>query len=133
MNSHDRLREHPEDRFASPTQFLDLAAAATALRTEPHAAVAGHRQVTVARHGPVTVILFAFEPNGLLKEHHADGEVLLQVLRGRLQVTADEDRHTLGPGTLLVLAPGVPHSVRALEAADMLLTVHRLPIDSRAA
>jgi quercetin dioxygenase-like cupin family protein len=133
MNSPDRLREHPEDRLASPTQFVDLAAAGTALRAEPHAAVGGHRQVTVARHGPVTVILFAFEHDGLLKEHHADGEVLLQVLQGRLQVTADEDTHTMGPGTLLALAPGLAHSVRALEATDMLLTVHRLPVDAGAA
>jgi len=28
---------------------------------------------------------------------------------------------------LLALAPGLPHSVRALDSADMLLTVHRLP------
>jgi quercetin dioxygenase-like cupin family protein len=133
MNSPDRLRVHPEDRLASPAQFVELTAAAAALRAEPHAAVAGHRQVTVARHGQVTVILFAFEPNGLLKEHQAEGEVLLHVLRGRLQVTAADAAQTMGPGTLLVLAPGVPHSVHALEAADMLLTVHRRPIDAGAA
>lgn len=130
MPSSDRLREHPEDRLAAPVQFVDLAAAATALRAEPHAAIAGHRQKAIARHGPVTVILFVFEPDGFLKEHRAEGEVVIQLLRGRLLVTADEDAHTMGPGSLLVMAPGMLHSVRALEAADMLLTVHRRPVDA---
>ncbi len=130
MTGSDRLREHPEDRLAAPIQLIDLAAAAAALRAEPHAAVAGHRQKAIARHGPVTIILFAFETGGLLKEHSAEGEVVIHLLRGCLQVTADEAAHTMGPGSLLVLAPGMPHSVRALEAADMLLSVHRRPIDA---
>ncbi len=130
MTGSDRLREHPEERLAAPIQLVELAAASAALRAEPHAAVAGHRQKAIARHGPVTIILFAFEPDGLLKEHSAEGEVVLQLLRGRLLVTADEEEHTMGAGSLLVLSPGTPHSVRALEASDMLLTVHRRPIDA---
>lgn len=129
MNSPQRLREHPEDRLAASAQLVDLFAMADILRAEAHASVAGHRQMAVARHGPVTSILYAFELNGMLKEHHADGEVLLQVLRGRLDITVGQAVHTMGAGTLLALAPGVPHSVRALQATDMLLTVHRVSDD----
>jgi quercetin dioxygenase-like cupin family protein len=127
MSNPDRLRDHPKERLALPAQVIDLVAAAARLRAESHGPIAGHRQIAVARQGPVTVILFAFEPDGLLKEHRADGEVLIQVLRGRLQVTADHEDRTIGPGTIVALAPGLPHSVRALEATDMLLTVHRQP------
>ena len=127
MSPGDRLREHPEDRLASPVQAVDLAAAAARLRSEAHAAVSGHRQITLVRHGPVTVMLFLFEPQGLLKEHRAEGDVIIQVLSGRLQVTADEASRELGAGALLALVPGLPHSVRALVATEMLLTIHRRP------
>lgn len=123
----DRLRIHPEDRLASPVQAMDLAAAARALRGEPHAPIAGHRQIAVFRRGPVTVLLFVFEPEGFLKEHRTSGVVTIQVLGGRLQVSADEETHELGPGGLLALAPGIPHTVRALAASEMLLTVHHQP------
>jgi quercetin dioxygenase-like cupin family protein len=129
MSPADRLREHPENRLASPVQTVDLVAAAARLRSEAHAAVSGHRQITLVRHGPVTVMLFLFEPQGLLKEHRAEGDVIIHVLSGQLQVTADEEARELGAGALLALAPGVPHSVRALLATEMLLSIHRRPMD----
>jgi quercetin dioxygenase-like cupin family protein len=124
----ERLRTHPEDRLAAPVQVVDLAAAAAELRAEPHPAVSGHRQIAVVRHGPVTIIQFVFDAGSLLKEHSAEGVVTIQVLSGRLQVVADEESREVGPGELMALAPGVPHSVQALVASEMLLTVHRLPI-----
>lgn len=122
-----RLRTHPKDRLAEPVRKIDLAEAAAALRAESHAPVAGHRQIVLVRRGPVSLILFAFEPDGFLKEHRAGGEVVIQTLRGRLEVTAGEDVIALDSGQALSLAPGQVHSVRALEASDMLLTVCRAP------
>lgn len=129
----ERLRPHPEDRLASPVQVVDLAAAAAELRAEPHAAVSGHRQIAVVRHGPVTIIQFAFNEGGLLKEHRAEGVVTIQVLSGRLQVVVEEESRQVGPEELMALAPGVPHSVLALEASDLLLTVHRIPANGAGA
>jgi quercetin dioxygenase-like cupin family protein len=125
MTADDRLRTHPKDRLAAPVQTLDLAGAAAQLRAEPHAAVAGHRQVALVRRGPLAVILFAFEPDGALKEHVTDGDVLIQVLRGRLAVDAAGETITLGAGGIVALAPGERHAVRALEASEMLLTIAR--------
>jgi quercetin dioxygenase-like cupin family protein len=128
----ERLRPHPEDRLASPVQVVDLAAAAAELRAEPHPAVAGHRQIAVVRHGPVTIIQFVFNEGGLLKEHAAEGVVTIQVLSGRLRVVVEEEAREVGPDELMALAPGVPHSVLALEPTDMLLTVHRVSADDAA-
>lgn len=130
MSSTDRLRTHPEDRLASAVQVVSLATTAAQLRAEAHASVAGHRQIAVFRHGPVTMLQFVFEANGLLKEHQADGVVTIHALSGRLLVIAEEEPHALGPGELVALAPGVLHSVRAIEPSEMLLTVHRLPAES---
>lgn len=125
MPDPNRLRPHPEDRLASPLQLVDLPATAAALRREPHDAVAGHRQIAVFRHGPVTLLSFVFEPDGLLKEHQADGVVTIHVLSGHLRVITADAAYDLTAGRLLAVAPHVPHTVIAVLASEMLLTVHK--------
>jgi quercetin dioxygenase-like cupin family protein len=127
MTQSERLRPHPEERFLPPAQAFDLEQAARALRAEPHAAVEGHRQIAVFRRGPVTLLLFAFDADGVLKEHRTEGVVTIQALTGRLVVVVDEEAYDLTAGRLLALAPGIPHTVRALEPSDLLLTVYKAP------
>lgn len=69
------------------------------------------------------MILFAFDRGGVLKEHRTDGEVTIHVLAGQLEVAVGTETILLGSGALVSLAPGQSHSVRALDASDMLLTV----------
>lgn len=127
MTSDERLRPHSHERLAVNVQRFDFAAAAAQLRAEAHASVSGHRQVALIRRGPLTVILFAFEPDGFIKEHSTDGEVTIQVLGGRLDVTVGGEVLSLGRGELVAMAPREVHAVRAAEASEMLLTVCRLP------
>ncbi len=123
MPDSKRLRPHPRERFATPVMALDLEEATAALRREPHAAVAGHRQVVLFRNGPVSLVLFAFDAGGFLKEHRTDAVVIIQALTGQLRIEAAGDRHEVRPNQLLALAPGVVHSVQAAEPSDMLLTI----------
>jgi quercetin dioxygenase-like cupin family protein len=123
----DRLRPHPGDRFAAKVQLLDLGSATARLRAEPHEAVAGHRQIAIFRSGPVTLVLFTFEPGARLKEHRTEGVVTIHLLGGRLDVTGDGRTHQLAPGQVVALSPGVPHEVHAQARSEMLLTIHRLP------
>lgn len=132
MAPDDRLRTHPRDRLAAPVQRIDLAAAAATLRAEAHASVSGHRQLALVRHGPLSMILFAFEKDGRLKEHQADGEVVIQVLRGQLSVEVAGEAIALRAGSLVALAPGQRHAVHALEESEMLLSIARLPAASTA-
>jgi quercetin dioxygenase-like cupin family protein len=125
MPTSDRLRPHPEERLAGPVQLVDLAETATALRREAHDPVAGHRQIAVYRHGPVTLVSFVFEPEGILKEHRADGVVTILALTGHIRVVAEEQAYDLTAGRLLALNPNVPHTVMAVTASEMLLTVHK--------
>lgn len=125
MMSDDRLRAHPKDRLAAAVRQVDLAQAALQLRAEAHASVAGHRQLALVKHGPLTVMLFAFEKDGVLKEHQADGEVVIQVLKGRLSVDVAGESLVLTAGMLVALTPGQRHAVRAVEESDMLLSVAR--------
>jgi hypothetical protein len=42
-----------------------------------------------------------------------------------LTVLADGEPHELGPGQLMAVAPGLPHSIRAVLPSEMLLTIHQ--------
>jgi quercetin dioxygenase-like cupin family protein len=57
-----------------------------------------------------------------IEEHDNPGEATVQVLRGRVRITAGDDATDASAGQLLIL-PAARHSVTALEDAAMLLTV----------
>lgn len=124
MPESGRLRQHPNHRFDAPAHCLDLAGIASALRAEAHPAVSGHRQITIYKHAQATLVLYVFEQGGEIPDHDAEGVVTIHVLSGRLVVQVGDEDHALAAGQVLALAPCVPHSVRAIETAEMLLTVH---------
>lgn len=123
----NRLREHPDERFAPPQHTFDLLGVARALAAEPATGGRGHRQKTLYRHGRLTVALFAFDPGAALPPHKAAGAVTINVLSGQLRVRTPGGEHDLPAGNLLVLAPGVEHDVSAAGEGTpsvMLLQVH---------
>ena len=125
-----RLRRAPVERFAGPEHRYDLAELAVQLRAEPHPATDGHRQMTIAHHGPVALVLFDFEADGRLVNHLADGLVVIQALIGQIDVRTSEANHRLDAGSLLVLSPGVAHDLHASVPSQVLLTVHLEPAGS---
>jgi quercetin dioxygenase-like cupin family protein len=126
-----RLRQHPADRAIGDSQVLDLAAALEQLRAEDHPAPQGHRQVTVFHQSPVSMVLFAFTADGILPDHVAQGVVTIHVLEGALDVQVADAEHVLEQNQVLVLNPGVPHSVRASMPSAMLLTVNLAGVKNR--
>ena len=120
----ERLRQHPEPRFAAPQHRYDLDEVAARLKQELQAGEAGHRQEMLYKRGPTSVSLFLFGHLTRLAPHRAKGVVTIHVIKGHLQVTAEGQPHDLHAGHLLVLAPGVEHDVVAREESRMLLTVH---------
>lgn len=124
--SEERLRPAPAERFSGAEHQLDLTAALQALRDEPRPTGKGRKQITLLHHGPVRLVLFAFDPGGRLPEHQAPGWVTVHALRGTLRVKTPERYYTLLTGHVLALDPGVPHDVEALTEADMLLGVYPL-------
>lgn len=125
--SDERLRPHPSARLSGPAVPLNLPDLARALHAEPHPSTHGHRQAGLIHRGPLRLVLFAFDAGGSLPEHRAPGHVVIQCLRGRLEVEAAGARQEIGGGEAVILDPDVPHSVRAAEESDMLLTVCLAP------
>jgi quercetin dioxygenase-like cupin family protein len=115
--SDDRPRPAPAERFASEHLVFDLHAELAALRSEQPPPKHGHRQKTLFKHSGRTVALFALDAGAGLAEHSAGGTVTVQVLEGELEVTVSGRKHALRTGTLLAMAPGIRHDVRAAAAA----------------
>ncbi len=118
-----RLRPHSAARFSESQHRFSLKESLETLRGEAHAGVGGHRQMTIFHRAPVTMVLFAFDANGELSDHAANGLVTIQALDGCVLVAAEERNYELRAGEVLVLSPNVRHSVRAQIASGMLLTV----------
>ena len=78
---------------------------------------------TVLRADGARVVVFAFDSGQELTEHTAALPVLLQVLSGRLAVTASGRTVNVTPGDLIHLPARLPHSVVALEPTHLQLTL----------
>jgi quercetin dioxygenase-like cupin family protein len=122
--SEDRLRQRPAERFAGAEHVLDLPAALRALRAEPRPPANGHRQIALIHHGPVRLVLFAFDAGGRMPQHRAPGWVTIHALRGTLSVRSPNAHHMLSDGQVLSLAPDLLHDVEATTDADMLLGIY---------
>ena len=118
----DRLRVPPSERFAGNERRLDLEQAFAYLPIES-VVRRGHIQKTLYRLGPTTTAIFAFEKGALLERYAVDGEAIIHVIAGHLQVRTESKTYDLGPHQLLLLDPGVPHELRGVERTQMLLTV----------
>lgn len=56
-------------------------------------------------------------------EHKTESRISIQLLEGRVRFILPDRSVELSPGQLLVLEPGIPHGVEALEEAAFLLTL----------
>ena len=59
------------------------------------------------------VVLVSMENAAHMKEHHADGTLSIQVLKGRLHVYVNGKYHELGIGSLFTLGHSIRHDVAA--------------------
>jgi quercetin dioxygenase-like cupin family protein len=119
----ERKRTRPEERFSPDVQVFEFNKAANELAREPGIATQHHRQKMLYRHGQTSLSLFLFEAGSELREHRADGTVLIQVLDGRVIVNAQGVRHEMKSGEVLVMSPGVLHDLHAEVASRVLLAV----------
>ncbi|HUZ96041.1 MAG TPA: cupin domain-containing protein, partial [Edaphobacter sp.] len=69
------------------------------------------------------VVLISMEKAAKMKEHHADGTISLQVLKGQVRFSVNGHPHDLGTGNLFTLGASIRHDVEAAEDSAFLLTI----------
>lgn len=78
---------------------------------------------TIIKKPGGTVTLFSFAAGEGLSEHSAPHEALVQVLEGVVEITIGGEPVTVPAGECIILPANVPHSLKAVEAFKMLLTM----------
>lgn len=73
--------------------------------------------------GAARVVLFAFRPGQVLKEHETTSQILVQALRGRVQFNAAGRTVAMSGGMLVQLEARVRHSIVAQTDALVLVTI----------
>ncbi len=75
------------------------------------------------RDDRLRVVGFAFATGQELTEHTSALPVVIQVVRGRLDLVLGEEKTEAVPGSWIRLPARLPHSVRAVEPSVMLRTM----------
>lgn len=78
---------------------------------------------TLVKKPDLRIVLILAEPGGKMDQHHADGTISVQVLKGRIKFSTSGESHSLGAGSLLNLEASIKHDVEAQEHSAFLLTM----------
>jgi quercetin dioxygenase-like cupin family protein len=84
---------------------------------------AGHHAKTLFKKHDLRVVLITMEAAARMKEHHADGTISIQVLKGHIRISIHGKPHDLHVGNLFTLAASIRHEVEALDGSAFLLTI----------
>lgn len=109
---------------------IDLAALSVALLARAAESPNGRatQLVHTASDAGLSQVLLALREGCELADHANPGETTLQVLSGRVRLSAGEDAWNIGAGELLVI-PHRRHAVFAEQDSVGLLTVVRIPVE----
>jgi quercetin dioxygenase-like cupin family protein len=83
----------------------------------------GHNARTLFKKHDFRIVLITMEAAARMKEHHADGTISVQVLKGKIRFNVAGKTHELGTGNLFTLAASIRHDVEAVEDSALLLTI----------
>jgi len=83
----------------------------------------GTHAKTLLKKPDLRVVLIQLEPGARMDQHHADGTISVQVLKGGIKFNAAGESHGLRAGSLLTLAASIKHDVEAQEDSAFLLTI----------
>lgn len=91
------------------------------------AARGGRASAVLVKEPDLRVVLMVVKGGAHVPEHKASGRLAVQTVQGhvRLEVAREAGRESVDmpAGRVLVLEPGVPHDVEALEDSAFLLTI----------
>ena len=86
-------------------------------------ALAGSATTTLVKTPELEVIRLVVPAGKDIHEHKTAGAITVQCLEGEVDVTADRRTQRLAAGQMLYLAAGVPHALRGVRDASVLLTI----------
>jgi quercetin dioxygenase-like cupin family protein len=83
----------------------------------------GQYAKTLFKKHDFRVVLISMEPGAHMKEHHADGTISVQILKGKVRMNIGGKPHELTAGNLFTLGASIRHDVEAIDDSAFLLTI----------
>lgn len=81
-----------------------------------------HSRTLFKKHD-LRVVLINMQDAAHIREHHADGTISVQVLKGKIRFNVAGKSHDLGVGSLFTLGASIRHDVVAVGDAAFLLSI----------
>ena len=78
---------------------------------------------TLVKTDTLEIIRMVVAPDKFIHAHQVPGEIVVQCLEGRISFTAGDTAQELNAGDMLYLDGNVPHSLKGIEHASVLLTI----------
>ena len=78
---------------------------------------------TLLKTSDLRIVLIVMQAGAKMEEHHNDGRISIQVLRGAIRTRVQNETIDLKPGRLLALDRSIKHDVEAREDSAFLLTI----------
>ena len=100
---------------ASPGQPIDIRPLGPA--------IAAARTVALFKTDQIEVMRLMLPVGKSVPSHKVAGEITIQCLEGKIDITAGGRSQVLCAGELVYLSGGVPHSLHAIEDASALVTI----------
>ena len=82
-----------------------------------------HNSITIYKSESATIVLRGMHKKSERKTSAANGDLTLQVLRGRLVVQMEDKSIKLKKGQMLGIAANIPHSIHVKRNSFFLLTI----------
>jgi quercetin dioxygenase-like cupin family protein len=122
------MDEKQNDTKGAQTQadlnHIDLNQEITRLQAEASSSEeSGRKSKMLVKHPEFRIVLITMRTGSRWEDHKTSSRICLHVLRGHIRFHTANGAFDLRPGQLLTLAPGVVHSVDALEESAFLLTL----------
>ena len=87
---------------------------------------ARHRAEILVKSDTLRVVLVTAISGGALHPHAAPGPITIHVIEGSFAIEAAGEQQTLSADEVMIMAPGVDHSVECVEDGAFLLTIAHL-------
>ena len=84
---------------------------------------AGQYAKTLFKKHDFRVVLINMERGAHMKEHHADGTISVQVVKGKVRMNVGGKPYELAAGNLFTLGASIRHDVEAVDDSAFLLTI----------
>jgi quercetin dioxygenase-like cupin family protein len=115
--------QRPARRLVAPVLAFDLAGETASLKQEASWQRGDRNARTLVEDPGFRLVLTVLKSGAQMREHRAAGWVSVQALEGHLRLEAGEHIADLPAGQMVVLEPGLLHSVEALAEAAFLLSI----------